>query len=238
MYPFGCGLMVMLVEDVGRFLGKAVQTPYNTPVGKLIGVDTNIRNEVTQVSVEQESGVLAKYPATQVTIENGSVVVTPAWKHEASDLEREYLTASKRITALKSLLSDGDIDTTSYREMASEYEGAIHAMESRRVALVDSLKERTLKLEDEIRRLQLTLTDNKLLYSSGVVETIAYKEACQIIHGILSGHLAEKKDIQATIEGLTSLERGQSVQEQKVSHGIEQGIPDFVVVKINEQMPP
>lgn len=229
--------MVMLVEDVGRYLGKTVQTPYNTPVGKLIGVDTNIRNEVTQVNIEQESGILAKYPATQVKVENGSVVVTPAWKHEASDLEREYSTASKRITALKSLLSDGDIDTTAYREMASEYEGAIHAMESRRIALVDSLKERTLKLEDEIRRLQLTLTDNKLLYSSGVVEAIAYKDACQIIHGMLNGHLAEKKDIQATLEGLTSLERGPQVQDQALPRRIDQGIPDYVVVKINEEMP-
>ncbi len=229
--------MVMLVEDVGRYLGKTVQTPYNTPVGKLIGVDTNIRNEVTQVNVEQESGILAKYPATQVKVENGSVVVTPAWKHEASDLEREYSTASKRITALKSLLSDGDIDTTAYREMASEYEGAIHAMESRRIALVDSLKERTLKLEDEIRRLQLVLTDNKLLYSSGVVEAIAYKDASQIIHGMLNGHLTEKKDVQATLESLTSLERGPQVQDQTLPRRIDQGIPDYVVVKINEEMP-
>jgi len=229
--------MAILVEDVGRFLGKTVQTPYNTPVGKLIGVDTNIRNEVTQVNVEQESGVLAKYPATQLRVENGSVVVTPAWKHEAADLEREYLTASKRITAIKSLLADGDIDTAAYREMSSEYESAIRAMESRRVAIVDSLKERTLKLEDEIRRLQLALTDNKLLYSSGVVEATAYKEACQIIHEMLNGHLAQKKDIQATLESLTSLEQGHSVQEPTASQGIQQGIPDFVVVKINEEMP-
>lgn len=229
--------MTILVEDVGRFLGKTVQTPYKTPVGRLIGVDTNIRNEVTQVNVEQESGILAKYPATQVRVENGSVMITPAWKHEAADLEREYLTASKRITALKSLLSDGDIDTAAYREMSSEYESAIRAMESRRVAIVDSLKERTLRLEDEIRRLQLALTDNKLLYSSGVVEAIAYKEACQIIHEMLNGHIAEKKDIQATLDSLASLEQGRSVQGQTVPQGIQQGIPDFVVVKINEEMP-
>jgi hypothetical protein len=229
--------LVILVEDVGRFLGKTVQTPYNTPVGKLIGMDTNIRNEVTQVNVEQESGILAKYPATQVKIENGSVVLTPAWKHEAVDLQREYLTASKRMVALKSLLSDGDIDTAAYKEMASEYETAIHAMETRRVALVDSLKERTLKLEDEIRRLQLALTDNKLLYSSGVVEAVAYKDACQIIHEMMNGHLAEKKDIQGTIGNLTSLEQGNSVQEQAASRGVEQGVPDFVVVKINEEIP-
>ena len=227
----------MLVEDVGRFLGKAVQSPYNPPVGRLIGVDTNIRNEVTQVNVKQESGILTKYPVTQVKIENGFVVLTPGWKHEAGDLEREYLTASRRMTALKSLLSDGDIDTVAYREMASEYESAIRAMESRRVALVDSLKEKALKLEDEIRKLQRALTDNKLLYSSGVVEAIAYKESCQVIHEMLNGHLAEKKDIQATLESLTSLERWQSTQERTMPRAIEQGIPDFVVVKINEEMP-
>ena len=229
--------MVILVEDVGRFLGRTIRTPYNTPVGKLIGVDTNIRDEVTQVSVVQESGILAKYPAIQVKIENGSVVLTSAWKHEAVNLQREYSTASKRMIALKSLLSDGDIDTVAYREMASEYESAIRAMESRRAALVDSLKERTLKLEDEIRRLQLALTDNKLLYSSGVVEAIAYKDAFQIIHEMMNGHLAEKKDIQGTIESLTSLEKDHPVQEQAAPHGIQQGIPDFVVVKINEEMP-
>jgi hypothetical protein len=234
----------MLVEDVGKFLGRTIQSPYSTPVGKLIGMDTNIRNEVTQVNIEQESGVLVKYPSAQVKIENGSVVLTPAWKHDAVDLQREYLTASKRMIALKSLLSDGDIDTVAYREMASEYENAISAMESRRVALVDSLKEKTLKLEDEVRRLQLSLTDNKLLYSSGVVEAIAYKDACQIIHEMMNGHLAEKKDIQGTIENLISLEKGRSEQEQPssrqeqpVSREVERGIPDFVVVKINEEMP-
>ena len=229
--------MAILVEDLGKFLGRTIQTPYNTPVGKLIGVDTNIRNEVTQVNVEQASGILAKYPIAQVKIQDGSIVLTPAWKNEAGDLEREYQTASRRMSALKSLLSDGDIDTGAYREMTSEYESAIHALESRRVALLDSLKQRTLKLEEEIRRLQLALTDNKLLYSSGVVEPIAYKEACQIIHEMLDGHLTEKKDIQATFESLTSLERSSSSHEPIESRGTQQEIPDFVVVKINEETP-
>lgn len=229
--------MVILVEDLGRFLGKTVQTPYNTHVGRLVGIDTNIRNEVTQVSVEQASGALAKYPAAQVRIQNGSIVLAPAWKEEAADLEREYLTASKRISALKSLLSDGDIDTVAYRQMTSEYESALHAMESRRIDLVDSLKERTGKLEEQIRELQLALTDNKLLYSSEVVEAGAYKEACQVIHEMLDGHFAEKKDIQSTIDALTRLEHGQSMQEPAKPQQVDQKIPDFVVVKLREETP-
>ncbi len=229
--------MVILVEDIGRFLGKTVRTPYGTPVGALIGIDTNIRNEVTQVNVEQASGTLAKCPITEVKIENESIVMAPSWKHEASDLQREHLTASKRMVALKSLLSDGDIDTSAYKEMTGEYESAIRAMESRRLALVDSLKEKTVKLEEEIRRLQLALTDNKLLYSSGVVEATAYKEACQIIHEMLNGHLAEKKDIQGTLETLSSLERGQPALLLADSKPQEHTIPDFVVVKINEEAP-
>jgi hypothetical protein len=229
--------MVILVEDIGRFLGKTVQTPYQTPVGTLIGIDTNIRNEVTQVNVEQASGILAKYPTTQVKIQNESIVLVPSWKHDASDLQREHLTASKRVVALKSLLSDGDIDASAYKEMTSEYESAIRAMESRRLALVDSLKERTVKLDEEIRRLQLTLTDNKLLYSSGVVEAPAYKDACQIIHEMLNGHIAEKRDIQGTLETLSSLEHSQSAQMPTDSKPPEHKIPDFVVVKINEETP-
>jgi len=229
--------MVILVEDLGKFLGRTVLSPYNTPIGKLIGMDTNIRNEVTQVNVEQESGELAKYPIAQVRIDNRSIVLSPAWKNDAADLEREYQTASKRMAALKALLSDGDIDTTSYKEMTSEYETAIHAMEHRRVALVDSLKERAGKLEERIRGLQLALTDNKLLYSSGVVEATAYKEACQIIHEILDGHSAEKKDIQETIQTLTRLERSELSQVPVVPEHVEEKIPDFVVVKLNEEMP-
>jgi len=229
--------MVILVEDVGKFLGRTVLSPYNTPIGKLIGMDTNIRNEVTQVNVEQESGELGKYPIAQVRIDDGSIVLSPAWKNDAADLEREYQTASKRMAALKALLSDGDIDTTSYKEMTSEYETAIHAMEHRRVALVDSLKERAGKLEERIRGLQLALTDNKLLYSSGVVEATAYKEACQIIHEILDGHSAEKKDIQETIQTLTRLERSELSQVPVVPEHVEEKIPDFVVVKLNEEMP-
>jgi predicted nucleic acid-binding Zn-ribbon protein len=229
--------MVILVEDLGKFLGKTVHTPYNTPVGRLVGVDTNIRNEVTQVSVEQASGELAKYPAAQVRIMNEAIMLAPAWKDEAADLEREYLTASKRIAALKSLLSDGDIDSVAYRQMTSEYQSAIHAMESRRTALVDSLKEKTGKLQEEIRGLQLALTDNKLLYSSGVVEASTYKEACQVIHEILDGHFAEKKDIQSTIDALTRLEQSESTEEPTKPEHVDQKIPDFVVVKLREESP-
>ncbi len=229
--------MVIIVEDLGKFLGKTVQSPYNVPIGKLLGLDTNIRNEVTQITVEQGSGELAKYPVAQLRIQNGSIVLVPAWKDAAAELEREYLTASRRMSALKSLLSDGDIDTAAYRAMTSEYESAIRAMESRRVALVDSLKERTGKLEERIRGLQLALTDNKLLYSSGVVESIAYKEACQIIHELLDGYLAEKKDIEATIETLTGTEHRQPTQEPTGSEQAEQKIPDFVVVRLSEESP-
>lgn len=229
-----CGALAILVEDLGKFLGKAVETPYGTSLGRLIGLDTNIRNEVTQVNVDQASGELAKYPITQVGLQNGAIVLAPTWKHETSDLQREYLTASKRIGALKSLLSDGDIDTATYREMTSEYESAIHAMESRRVALVHSLKEKAGKLDERIHALQLALTDNKLLFSSGVVEASAYKEACQIIHTMLDGHVAEKKDIQATIETLACLARNVPTQ---VSVRSEQKIPDFVIVKVNEEAP-
>jgi len=226
--------MVVLVEDIGKLLGKSVHTPYHSIIGKLIGVDTNIRNEVTQVNVEQGSGELIKYPIAQVRIQNDSIVIAPCWKDEATDLEREYVTASKRIAALKALLTDGDIDTTSYREMTSEYESAIHAIESRRVALIDSLKEKSGKLEERIRHLQLTLTDNKLLYSSGVVESSAYKESCQIIHEMLDAHVAEKKDIQGTVETLAHLERTLPQQEPTKP---QQRIPDFVVVKLKEETP-
>lgn len=228
--------MVILVEDVGKLLGKNVQTPYRAIIGKLVGVDTNIRNEATQVSVEQPSGELVKYPIAQVRIQNDSIVIAPAWKDEAADLEREYLTASRRMTALKSLLSDGDIDTASYRQMTSEYENAIHAIESRRISLVDSLKERSGKLEERIRGLQLTLTDNKLLHSSGFVEGGAYKESCQVIHEMLDAHFAEKKDIQATIDALTNLEQ-MAPQEHPQTQPAGQRIPDFVVVKLKEETP-
>lgn len=229
--------MAILVEDLGKFLGRAVLTPHGLPVGKLIGLDTNIRNEVTQVNIDQSSGELEKYPITQVTIKNGTVILAPAWKDETVDLEREYLTASRRIGALKSLLSDGDIDTATYREMTSEYESAINAMETRRLVLVRSLKDKAGKLDERIRALQLALTDNKLLYSSGVVEISAYKEACQIIHEMLDGHVAEKKDIQMTIEALARLERNESTQTPLKSEGSEQKIPDFVVVRVNEETP-
>lgn len=229
--------MVILVEDLAKFLGKTVHTPYNTPVGRLVGVDTNIRNEVTQVSVEQASGELAKYPSAQVRITNEAIMLAPAWKDEAADLEREYLTASKRMAALKSLLSDGDIDTVAYRQMTSEYQSAIHAMESRRTALVGLLKEKTGRLQEEIRGLQLALMDNKLLYSSGVVEASTYKEACQAIHEILDGHFAEKRDIQSTIDALTRLEQSESTEEPAKPEPVDQKIPDFVVVKLREESP-
>jgi len=229
--------MVMLAEELGKYLGRIVQTPYRTPAGKLIGLDTNIRNEVTQINIDQASGELVKYPIAQIGIQNGSLVLLPVWKDEATDLEREHLTAIRRMAALKSLLTDGDIDSSTYREMTSEYESAIRAMESRRVSLVDSLKERSGKLDERIRALQLALTDNKLLYSSGVVEAATYKEACQAIHEMLDGHVAEKKDVQATIETLTHLEDRESSQAQVKPQQIEQKIPDFVVVRVNEQAP-
>jgi len=77
--------MVVLAEELGKYLGRTVQTPYGTPAGKLIGLDTNIRNEVTQINVNQASGELAKYPIAQLNMQNGTIVLFPPGKDEAAD---------------------------------------------------------------------------------------------------------------------------------------------------------
>ncbi len=238
--------MSILVENLGGYLGKSINDVHGRPTGRIVGLSTNIRNEVTAIQIEMGTGDLKTFPVTQLDLGKESPILLPDWKVEAVEIQREYETASRRLTAIDLLLNDGDISKDTYQEMKDNYETALEQIKSRRDKLRETLVDRRYQLEQQIRDLQAALTNNKMLYSSSEIDETSYKAVVSSIREGLARGTSEKADIDETERGLSKIEtkpapyvdtkRGESyaeLPEAPISKDLPR-IPDVVVVKVRE----
>lgn len=233
--------MTILVEDIGKFLGKNIEDLNGRVAGRLVGLSTTIRNEVTAVEVELATGELQQYPNSQLILKGESLLLAPSWKVEADDLKREFEVVTRRISALEALFSDGDIDKENYADMKLQYDSALDEMKTRRSVLVAGLMERREKLDQQARDLQRSLTDNKMLYTAGAIDSDAYRTVCDSIRAGLERVLAEKRDIEKVVEAITIADKApeaETIQEPPQSQTKVEtpaNIPDVVVVHVRDE---
>jgi hypothetical protein len=233
--------MAVFVQNIGSYLGKAISDIHGRPAGRILGLSTNMTNEVTAVQIEQNGGDLRSVPVNQLDLNNGSPVLLPDWKIKATEVDREFDTTSRRSSAVDLLLKDGDITSETYEQMKDEYERALDQIKTRRDALVEKIVDRRAYLENQIRTLQAALTNNKMLYSSMEIQESSYKEAVTAIREDIAKCSAEKDDIDNIETMLSKLETdapkpldSDPKLPEAPAPDVPPTIPDVVVVKVRE----
>jgi multidrug efflux pump subunit AcrA (membrane-fusion protein) len=242
--------MSVYLEALGSYLGKNVEDIHGRASGRIVGIAANSKNEVTEIQLEIGTGELKTLPITQFELEKGTPVVLPQWKVEANEIQREYLTASRRLSAVDLLLKDGDISKDAYQEMKDTYANAIEQIDSRRTKLAETLTGRKFQLEQQIRELQTALTNNKMLYSSREITEAAYKEVVDSIRAALTKSRTEKTDIEETEAMIAKVESTPppTIASKSLDSYVDPPeapvpipsiqpprIPDVVVVKVREE---
>jgi hypothetical protein len=221
------------VEQVGKYLGKTVEDAMGRPVGKLVGLTADIKDEVTAIQIAHSDGEVAQHPITFVKILEDRLILMQTWRVEAEDLRKEHDIVMRRRQAIDLLLKDGDIEKTEYDHLRSNYEELDTQIKEKRETLLETLKHVDSKLEQQIIDLQAALTNNKMLYSSAEIDEQTYHGVTESIRSGLEISRKERKDIENITQYLNGTE---SVETPKdiLPPQSKNPLSDVVVIKLNE----
>jgi len=221
------------VEQVGKYLGKTIEDAMGRPVGKLVGLTADIKDEVTAIQIAHSDGEVAQHPMTFVKVLEDRVILMQTWRVEAEDLRKEHDIITRRKQALDLLLKDGDIEKTEYDHIRSSYEELDKQIKDRRETLMDTLKHVDSKLEQQISDLQGALTNNKMLYSSAEIDEQTYHTVTESIRSGLEISRKERKDIENITQYLNGIDCVETPKESTPPQ-TKNPLSDVVVIKLNE----
>ena len=194
------------MEEIGKYVGKAVNDTYGRNIGRLIGLTTNAKDEVVSVALELANGELLQCASSQILMKGDSLVYTPPWRIEAIQLQKEFEVATRRVNALDELNRSGELQGEIYTSLKKQHESVVEEVKGRRQGLISGLEERLADLNSQLRDLQTLLANNKMLHTSREIDDYAYQAASEAIRSGLERTLTEKKDIEEVVEHLSKLE--------------------------------
>jgi len=234
----------VIVEQVGKYLGKTIEDSMGRPVGKFVGLTADIKDEVTAIQIVHNDGEVVQHSINFVTVLEDRLILQSTWRVEAEDLRREHDIIARRRQALDLLLKDGDIDQSEFEQLRSTYESLDKEIKEKSETLIDTLKRMESKLDQQINDLQSALTNNKMLYSSSEISERIYQEVTESIRSGLDTTRKERKDIANIMDYQKSKETAEPPQitasplenkDQNLPQEPLQTSPsNVVVIKINE----
>jgi len=225
--------MTLTVEGIGKYLGKMIEDSMGRSAGRLVGLTTDIKDELQAVQIAHDSGEVNQYPIRFIKVVDGRPILLEPWRVEAEDLRREYDVVKRRSQALDLLFKDGDIDQLEYNQLRSSYEGLGKEIGERQEKLLGILKQVEGRLEQLIRDLQTALTNNKMLYTASEIDQQTYETVTDSVRTGLEIARKERKDIdnlREYLHGIGSLELPKAQQLPQASKSSR----DVVVIKMRE----
>ena len=204
------------------------------PVGKLVGLTADIKDEVTAIQIAHSDGEVAQHPITFVKVLEDKLILMQTWRVEAEDLRKEHDIVMRRRQALDLLLKDGDIEKTEYDHLRTSYEELDTQIKERRETLLDTLKHVDSKLEQQITDLQGALTNNKMLYSSAEINEQTYHTVTDSIRSGLEISRKERKDIENITQYLNGTDSVVETPKEPIPQQPKNLLSDVVVIKLNE----
>lgn len=225
--------MTVTVQDIGRYLGQTIEDSMGRSIGKLVGLASDFKDEVTAIQVAQSTGEVNQYPIGFVKLVDGHPVLLQTWRVNAEDLKREHNIIKRRNQALDLLLKDGDIDQLEYDQLRTTYEDLNKEIHQKRDTTLDTLKQVEDKLDQQIRDLQAALTNNKMLYTATEIDEETYHTVTGSIRTGLETARKERKDLdnmREYLQDIDSLEAPTPIPSSAPANTV----PDIVVIKMRE----
>jgi len=198
--------LAVTVEQVGKYLGKTVEDAMGRPLGKLVGLTTDVKDEVKAIQIARNDGEVIEHPIDFVKMTNEHVILMQAWRVEAEELKRENDIVRKRRRALDLLLNDGDINQPEYNQLRTGYEDFTKGMLAKRDTLLGNLLDVEKRLAQQIADLEGALTNDKMLFSTTEIDEQTYRTVTESILAYLEIARKERKDIDNTREYLNGID--------------------------------
>ena len=197
--------MNLRMDAARHLLGRTISDPYGATIGKIVGISTDVKSEVTSIEVELGSGQFLNCPPSQIIVDDKGVKLLDEWKLESDNLSTELNLAMKRMNALSELHRQGDIQPDIYQDFRRNHDTNLKELETRKEALVKKLALVTNRFDQQIKELELFLVINKMQLASGEIDPQAYKVAVDSIENGLNRAFLAKRDIESILTQISAL---------------------------------
>ena len=192
---------MLLTKEVKNLLTKMITDPYGRKLGKIIAFSIDFKENIEFIGIELSNGDFSYYLASQISIENDSVILNNLWQNESIHLAEEFALILRKNSTLNELYNKGEIPQEIYDEIRKQYDAAIKDITERCKILSEDQKKRIDALNIQIKELKTFLTKMKIEYSLDK-DNEKYKVSLLTIQTILNRALSEKKDIEIALNNI------------------------------------
>jgi hypothetical protein len=196
--------MSLTMDDLSTKIGETVKDSSGKELGKLLGVTSDVKGNVSSVTVELAHGDFVNIPSNRLTIRNNSPMVLQDCIVEAEEISRELDLLSRRDRALIELRASGDIDELTYSRLKDQYGQAKDELLKKSEIVIDKLTKRVKQLDEQIKTVQSLIANNKMQYTSGEINENVYCNANESIQGALKRFNFERDELLGKINVLIS----------------------------------
>jgi chromosome segregation ATPase len=192
------------MDDLSTKIGETIKDSSGKELGKLLGVTSDVKGHVSNVTVELAHGDFVNIPSTRLTMRNNSPMVLQDSIVEAEEISRELDLLRRRDRALIELRASSDIDELTYDRLKDQYGQAKDELLKKSETVIDKLAERVKQLDEQIKTVQSLIANNKMQYTSGEINENVYCNANESIQGALKRFNFERDELLGKINVLIS----------------------------------
>jgi hypothetical protein len=196
------------------FRSRPVKDTYGRSIGSVVGVSVDALGQIRSVGVDHGMGLFAEYPPHRAVIDDGFVVIVPAWKTDTDRLLREKSVAQRRNQALEELKVSGEIAENVYDKLSSKYASDLEKLKLSYESLTQAMTKRINELERQSEVLSGFLGETKVQYRTGEIEESIYESAKDYVSSMLERNNKEKLDIDRMLNCLITSTREETSLEQ------------------------
>jgi len=195
--------LTLQYEALQKFIGKPAKDIYRRYIGYVVGITLDSNGRLRSVGIDR-GGSFEEFFSNQIIIEDDTLVLVPGWKLEAEKFKKEHDLTLKRFQALDELLKNHEIPDYVYDELCKQYKESLTRLEEEHKNLIDNLSNRIKELEDHIKHLERFLGHLKVQHKAGEISDETYRLASEYLTSVIAKTIEEKKDVESTLNMLTS----------------------------------
>lgn len=235
--------MTVPSESLVKSVGQLIKDVYGREVGYIVSVNTEVDGSVTEVAIARDSTIMVVDPS-RFKLEGDTLVIIPEWKAETQKVTSSLDKIRRKLKALEELYNRGEIDRSDYEEMKRRFNSESNKLKESVSKLKSTLKNRLSEIDEQLMKIERTLSSLKIGYLSAEIDERAYKSSLEQLKKIKESYIQEKDDIRKTLDKLDSMDKENVTELKPVTpvnltpEPVQQGeakkpeIPSVVSVKV------
>jgi len=191
--------------DLFLFVGKPVRDEYGRQIGRVASFMVSLNGRVSGVFVARGDGEFFRYPSGQFMIDDEGVTLLSPTRQRAETLCDEMPLICRKDQALSGLWERENISSEMFNSFHKDFENALNQLKADAQTIVESLDKEVVRCSQQVMELRLAVLHLEVEHEIGEIEEKSYQSAIEMLQESLKRAEAEKGDLEAVRNKLSSM---------------------------------